>query len=291
MLGSLPAKLADYGVFPTTHQVTVTDSLTSVDTVTKRRGLSVVDVSHVSERVAFGRGIGLRDGLHVSDRISRAAAKGLLDTCVAGDFLRKGRGVKVMDVVPASDQVSRRQALSVVDTFLAEFFTTRRRSAILSDAMTQIDALSKTVAKPVREELLIRDVARRVVIRPVRDEVTAGDAYRRQVIKRPVDKLTPFEIVAKVEFTLTGDRIPRAYFLPDKYRPLWDIIEEEYHNIKVNTCKRLYNVFQWVRRRVIGLKYPGALRDAVAVSDYVVRRVTIVRRDKLEYDFSHEKSR
>jgi hypothetical protein len=210
------------------------------------------------------------------------------DAVGLADYVRRARGVALADAFSASDRLSRALAKSVRDEFLAEFVTSRRPGILREERIMAAEATARAVSKVSEDRLAVEDALSKAVSLPLREELALGDAVSKS---RPVvltGRMGVKEVVQKAGFTLAAEFVPRVYFLPDQYRPLWDIIEEEYHNAKVLACRRIYNYMLWVRRRVLGLKYPGDLRDAIGVRDYMMKRVTVTRREKLEYDFSTE---
>jgi len=134
----------------------------------------------------------------------------------------------------------------------------------------------------------------------LRDRSSAMDYLRKSGIKRLSERVRLREIVAKVGYTLTVEvetpagkaLVPvwtrRVYFLPDEFQYLWDKILPEDHNVKVDSCRTVYSLLSWAERIMLGLHYPGPLRDSIAVSDYVARKVTIARRDKIDWKLRFE---
>jgi hypothetical protein len=292
MFSCLPAKLLDYAIIPAKYEVEVTDRFSSADSASKKFGKGLLDSGRLSDARSIRPLKSLAESISSTDYMTKTLAMHLelWDTPRINDFMRKGKSVKVLDALSSSDWVSKSGVITCVDTFLGEFYIGKRRGANILEVLKTSEAVVKDATKNVYDSGYLGDVASKHALKILRDEQVLGD-YARKTGKKPFfDRFGLSEIIAKVGYTLTGEKIPRVYFLPDQYKYLWDVIEEEYHNIKVNACKRLYNVLQWIRRRVLGLKYPGLLRDAIGISDYVAKRVTIARREKLEYDFSLEKS-
>jgi hypothetical protein len=292
MFSCLPAKLLDYAIIPAKYEVEVRDGFSSADSASKKFSKSLLDAGSLSDARSIRPLKSLAESISSADYMTKTLAMHLelWERPRINDFMRKGKGVKAFDALSSSDWISKSNVITCVDTFLGEFYIGRRPGKNVSDIFETTEVVAKDATKNVYDSGYLGDVVSKHALKILRDEQVLGDYANKMGIKPFSERFGLSEIVAKVGYTLTGEKVPRVYFLPDQYKYLWDVIEEEYHNIKVNACKRLYNVLQWVRRRVLGLKYPGPLRDAIAMSDYVARRVTIARREKLEYDFSLEKS-
>jgi hypothetical protein len=293
MFSTFPAKLVDFAILPSRFTVELADSLALADTVLKRGAKGVADSLGATDSTSRAPGKSLRDGLSPTDDLSRTVrfVRGFQDAVGLADYVRRGRGVALADALSASDRLSRALAKSVRDEFLAEFVTSKHPEIQREERIMAAEATARAVSKVLEEGLAVGDALSKAVSLPLREGLAMGDAVSKS---RPVvlmDRMGVKEVVQKVGFTLAAEFVPRAYFLPDQYRPLWDIIDEEYHNAKVLACRRIYNYMLWVRRRVLGLKYPGDLRDAIGVSDYMVKGVTVARRDRLEYDFGTEEVR
>jgi hypothetical protein len=290
MFSTFPAKLVDFAILPSRFTIELADSLALADAVSKRGAKGVADSLGATDFSAKAPGKSLRDGLSPTDAHSRTVrfVREFQESIGLADYVRRGRGVALADAFSASDRLSRALAKSVKDEFLAEFVTSRRPGIQREERIMAAEATARAVSKVSEDRLAVGDALSKAVSLPLREELALGDAASKS---RPVvlmDRMGVKEVVQKVGFTLTLEFVPRVYFLPDQYKPLWDIIEEEHHNAKVLACKRIYNYMLWVRRRVLGLKYPGDLRDAIGIRDYVAKRVTVARREKLEYDFSTE---
>jgi len=293
MFSCLPAKLLDLAIVPAKYEVEVTDGFSSTDSASKKLGKGLLDVGRLSDVRSIRPLKSLAESISSADYMTKTLAMHLelWENPRINDFMRKGKGVKIFDALSGSDWVSKSSVITCVDTFLGEFYIGKMRGANILEVLKTSEAIVKDATKILYDSGYLGDLAIKRALKVLRDKQVLGEYLNKRGTKPLMERFGLSEIVAKVGYTLTGEEIPRVYFLPDQYKYLWDVIEEEYHNIKVNACKRLYNVLQWVRRRVLGLKYPGAMRDAIAMSDYVARRVTIARREKLEYDFSLEKSK
>jgi len=293
MFSCFPAKLADLTILPSKFTVELADSLALADAISKRGAKGVADSLGTTDFTSRAPGKSLRDALSPTDALSRTVhfVREFQEAVGLADYVRRGRGVTLLDAFSASDRLSRALAKSVRDEFLAEFVTSKRPGIQREELIGASDATARAVSKVLEEGLAVGDALSKAVSLPLREELALGDAVSKS---RPVvlmDRMGVKEVVQKVGFTLAAEFVPRVYFLPDQYRPLWDIIEEEYHNAKVLACRRIYNYLLWVRRRVLGLKFPGNLRDTVGIRDYMVKRVMVTRREKLEYDFSTEEVR
>jgi len=293
MFSCLPAKLLDYAIIPAKYEVEVTDSFSPTDYIHRRPGKSLLETGYLSDVSRIKPCKSLADSMSSIDYMTKTISihLELRDTPGINDFIRKGKGVKVSDSLSSSDWLSKSIVMTHIDTFIGEFYTGKGMGKSIPEALTTVEAIAKDATKNVYDSGYIGDFASKHMFKILKDEQAVGEYVKKKGTKPFVEKFGVSEIVAKVGYTLTGDEIPRVYFLPDKYKNLWDIIEEEYHNTKVDACRKLYNLFQWIKRRILGLKYPGALRDTIGVRDYVSKRVTVSRRDKLEYDFTLEKSR
>jgi hypothetical protein len=292
MFSCLPAKLLDYAIIPAKYEVEVTDGFSSTDSASKRPSKSLLDAGSLSDAKSVRPLKSLAESISSADYMTKTLAMHLelWERPRINDFMRKGKGVKVLDALSSSDWISKSNVITCVDTFLGEFYIGKRRGANILEVLKTSEAVAKDATKSVYDSGYLGELASKRALKVLRDEQVLGEYLNKKGTKPLMERFGLSEIVAKVGYTLTGEEIPRVYFLPDQYKYLWDVIEEEYHNIKVNACKRLYNVLQWIKKRLLGLKYPGAMRDAIGISDYVAKRVTIARREKLEYDFSLEKS-
>jgi hypothetical protein len=293
MFSCLPAKLPDLAIVPAKYEVEVRDGFSSTDSASKRFSKGLLDAGRLSDAKSVRPLKSLAESISSADYMTKTLAMHLelWERPRINDFMRKGKGVKVLDALSSSDWVSKSNVITCVDTFLGEFYIGKRRGVNILEVLKTSEAVVKDAIKIVYDSGYLGDLAIKRALKVLRDEQVLGEYLNKRETKPLMEKFGLSEIVAKVGYTLTGEEVPRVYFLPDQYKYLWDVIEEEYHNTKVNACKRLYNVLQWIRRRVLGLKYPGAMRDAIGISDYVAKRVTIARREKLEYDFSLEKSK
>jgi hypothetical protein len=292
MFSCLPAKLLDYAIIPAKYEVEVRDGFSSADSASKKFSKGLLDVGSLSDAKSVRSLKSLAESISSADYMTKTLAMHLelWERPMINDFMCKRKSVKVLDALSSSDWVSKSNVITCVDTFLGEFYIGRRPGKNVSDIFETTEVVAKDATKILYDSGYLGDVVSKHALKILRDEQVLGD-YAKKTGRKPFfERFGLSEIIAKVGYTLTGEKIPRVYFLPDQYKYLWDVIEEEYHNTKVNACKRLYNVLQWIKRRVIGLKYPGPLREAIGISDYVAKRVTIVRREKLEYDFSLEKS-
>jgi hypothetical protein len=292
MFSCLPAKLLDYAIIPAKYEVEVTDGFSSTDSASKRPSKSLLDAGSLSDAKSVRPLKSLAESISSADYMTKTLAMHLelWERPRINDFMRKGKGVKVLDALSSSDWISKSNVITCVDTFLGEFYIGKMMGANILEVLKTSEAVAKDATKSVYDSGYLGELASKRALKVLRDEQVLGEYLNKKETKPLMERFGLSEIVAKVGYTLTGEEIPRVYFLPDQYKYLWDVIEEEYHNIKVNACKRLYNVLQWIKNRLLGLKYPGAMRDAIGISDYVAKRVTIARREKLEYDFSLEKS-
>jgi hypothetical protein len=290
MFSCFPAKLADLTVLPSRFTVELADSLALADAVSKRGAKGVADSLGATDFTTRAPGKSLHDGLSPTDAFSRTVrfVREFRESIGLADYVRRGRGIALADAFSASDRLSRVLAKSVRDEFLAEFVTSRRPGIQREERIMASEATARAVSKVSEDRLAVGDAMSKAVSLPLREELALGDVVSKSKPVVLIDRMGVKEVVQKVGFTLAAEFVPRVYFLPDQYKALWDIIEEEYHNAKVLACRRIYNYMLWVRRRVLGLKYPGDLRDAIGVRDYMVKRVTVTRRDRLEYDFGTE---
>jgi hypothetical protein len=290
MFSCFPAKLADYAILPSKYTVELADSLALADAISKRGAKGVADSLGATDFTSRAPGKSLRDTLSPTDALPRAVrlVREFRESIGLADYVRRGRVVALADTFSASDRLSRALAKSVRDEFLAEFVTSKRPRIQREERIMAAEATVRAVSKVLEEGLAVGDALSKAVYLPLREELALGDAIRKSKHVVLMDRMGVKEVVQKVGFTLTAEFILRVYFLPDQYKPLWDIIEEEYHNTKVLACRRIYNYLLWVRRRVLGLKYPGDLRDSIGIRDYMSKRATVTRREKLEYDFSTE---
>jgi hypothetical protein len=181
--------------------------------------------------------------------------------------------------------------VELTDTIGVADFISKRGVRVAADALGVSDYVGRVPSKAISDGLAVGDAISKRTDKSLEDLVGVADMAKKTFVKRLRERVGMREVVHKAGFTLALEMIPRVYFLPHRYRVLWDIIEEEYHNAKVLACKRIYNYLLWVRRRVLGLKFPGNLREAVGVRDYVSKRVTVARLDRVEYDFFTEEER
>jgi hypothetical protein len=290
MFSCFPAKLADYASVPGRFTVELTDSLGLADYVRRGRGIALADAFGATDSTTRAPRKSLRDALSPTDALPRAVRllREFRESIGLADYVRRGRGIALADAFSASDRLSRVLAKSVRDEFLAEFVTSKHLDIQRKDRIMAAEATARAVSKVSEDRLAVGDALSKAVSLPLREELALGDVVSKSKPVVLIDRMGVKEVVQKVGFTLAAEFVPRVYFLPDQYKALWDIIEEEYHNAKVLACRRIYNYMLWVRRRVLGLKYPGDLRDAIGVRDYMVKRVTVTRREGLEYDFSTE---
>jgi hypothetical protein len=290
MFSCFPAKLADYAILPSRYTVELADSLGLADRASKRGTKGMADALGATDYTSKAPGKSLRDALSPTDALSRTVhfVREFQEVIGLADYVRRGKGITLFDTFSASDRLSRALTKSVTDTFLAEFVTSKHPGIQREDRIKATEATARAVSKVFEEGLAVGDALSKAVSLPLREELALGDAIRKSKPVVLMDRMGVKEVVQKVGFTLTSEMVPRVYFLPDQYRALWDIIEEEYHNAKVLACRRIYNYLLWVRRRVLGLKYPGDLREAIGIRDYMSKRATVTRREKLEYDFGTE---
>jgi hypothetical protein len=290
MFSCFPAKLADLTALPSRFTVELADSLALADAISKRGAKGVADALGTTDSTVKAPGKSLRDGLSPTDALSRTVhfVREFQEAIGLADYVRRGRGVTLLDTLSASDRLSRALAKSVRDEFLAEFVTSKRPAVQREELIEASDATAREISKVLEEGLAAADALSKAVSLPLREELALGDSVSKSRPVTLVDRMGVKEVVQKVGFTLALEMVPRVYFLPDQYKALWDIVEEEYHNAKVLACRRIYNYLLWVRRRVLGLKYPGDLRETIGIRDYVRKSVTVTRREKLEYDFSTE---
>jgi hypothetical protein len=293
MLSCLPAKLLDYAIVPAKYEVEATDSFSPTDYIGRRLGKSVLETGYLSDASSIKPCKSLADSMSPTDYMIKTIFihLELRDTPRINDFIRKGKGVKVSDTFSSSDWLSKSIVMAYIDTFIGEFYIGRGMGKNIPDTLKTVEAIVKDATKNVYDSGNLGDFVSKHMLKILRDEQVVGEYLKKKGTKPFIGKFGVSEIITKVGYTLTTNKIPRVYFLPDQYKYLWDIVEEEYHNVKVDACRKLYKVFQWIRRRVLGLKYPGALRETIGVRDYLAKKATVSRRDRLEYDFALEKSR
>ncbi|MCL7388583.1 MAG: hypothetical protein LZ173_01400 [Thaumarchaeota archaeon] len=293
MLSCLPAKLLDYAIVPAKYEVEATDSFSSTDYIGRRFGKSLLETGYLSDASSIKPCKSLADSMSSTDYMTKTISihLELRDTPRINDFVHKRRGVRISDTFTSYDWVSKSIVMTHIDTFIGEFYIGKGMGKNVPDTLKTMEVIVKDATKNVYDSGYLGDFVSKHMLKILRDEQAVSEYLKKKGTKPFVEKLGATEIVTKVGYTLTTERIPRVYFLPDQYKDLWDIAEEEYHNVKVDACRRLYKVFQWIRKRILGLKYPGALRETIGVRDYVSKKVTIARRDRLEYDFALEKSR
>jgi len=304
VISCMPAKILDYGVFPSTYEVELADSAVVGDAAARSLSLTREFADAFGGSDVMSRAISFKrmvyDYVASGDYLGRAVSLHVSDGLVAGDAVRKGRGVRVLDSASWSDRVSRGITVSCGDAFLGEFHTSRGFGINRTDGLTGAEALVKGAVKNVYDSWVAGDLVAKHGLKILEDLAGVEDYFMKSAIKRMSEEVRFKEVVAKVGYTLTKEvetpagkaLVPimtrRVYFLPEEYEYLWDKILPEDHNVKVDACRTIYSLLAWAERILLGLRYPGPLRDCVAVSDYVAKRVTIARRDRIDWKLRFE---
>jgi hypothetical protein len=246
----MPAKFLDYAPLPTTYTIEVTDNVGASEYVSRKVLMNFSEVSYVSDFKSVGFGKSLLDSLAPRDYIVRKVVLNFKDEPKASDLVRVGRGVKVSDSLACTDRISKGVVLSQRDTFIGEFFIGRRVVENFPEATAYRETIAKDTVKNVYDTGRAVDVAAKDVLKLLKDLQKVRDYLKKGTYKPLVEKVGFVEIVTKIGFTLTGEKTRRVYFLPDIYKVHWDIIEDEDHNVKVDACRKLYDLFIRVRDKI-----------------------------------------
>jgi hypothetical protein len=253
MLSCIPAKLIDLSAQPTTYVVEVSDAFKTSDFVRREFMRSISDVFKVTDAHSrtFTASRNVYDSFKTSDWVSRGVVDNVYDSFKAGDYIHKNPSKALRDstkftdwFVKAIEKVFEIQFSAIgwkSNDVLRHFWDVPFRTA---------DRVTKHPMKPFRETVKLTDAYNKDVVKQVYDRFKTPDSVTKHPIKSISDSFKTEEIVLKASYTLTGRGVRRVYFLPKVYEVHWDIVEDTDHNVKVDCCRSILELFKRVRDKL-----------------------------------------
>jgi hypothetical protein len=254
MLSCIPAKLIDLSAQPTSYVVDVSDVFKTNDFVRREFMRSISDVFKVADAYSrtFTAFRNVYDSFKASDWVSRGVVDNIYDSFKTGDYIHKNPSKALTDALKPIDWTSK----AVMKMFEIQFSATGWKSNDVVRHFWDVpfrtaDRVTKHPMKPFRETVKLTDAYNKDVVKQVYDRFKTPDSVTKHPMKILSDSFKTEEIVLKASYTLTGRGVRRVYFLPKGYEEYWDIVEDTDHNVKVDCCRSILELFKRVRDKLV----------------------------------------